>query len=486
MSFDVSLIKVLSPDPPKPAFRPPVGIPSTSSSLSASTMSGSSSSPLQSERLAGPIVACVAAGFVVTIVTKLLRGKGRRMSEPPTPDGRASPSASPTQPQPPGRPAGGRAAAVPRQHTIASHNGASSNASDDAPAEDDEDEGQEPGFDETTQRTTANEKALNSTTASSPTSAGDRYERLEYLGRGAFGVVHKGRHCRTGDLVAIKEMAAAQGGELKVEYDILVNLPRHPNIVKVLAFDVTKHHARLYLEWMAGGSLSDCIRRYPPTEPLVKSYVRQMLSGLQFLHEHGIIHRDIKPRNMLIDHRGVLKLTDFGLSRHVASMRDRTRIGGTLAYLAPEGATGHFGPGSDIWAVGATMSEMLTRKVPWSHLDANICGDEAPFLFHLGTFRGQPGHHPTIPRDERVLSIAGQRFMERLFAPFPQMRGTCAELLRDPWFSAEGDEDDDQSHMCSPEGSRQFMAPAPGPADGVSPPHSSSGNTFSQASDVSR
>lgn len=258
-----------------------------------------------------------------------------------------------------------------------------------------------------------------------------RFCKMEELGRGAFGVVFKGRHHRTGELVAIKEMAVADSEELRVEYNLLLGL-KHENIVNVLAFETGLRHARLFLEWVAGGSLADMIKQFPMNEALVRNYTRQILQGLGFLHEHNIVHRDVKPKNILVDHRGVLKLTDFGLSRHIDSMRDRTRAAGTPVYMAPECLKGKFSVGSDIWAVGATVSEMLTQKLPWSHLAQHILSNQMALLYHIASFNGKPGHHPTIPRDA---SAECQDFMLKCFSPDPLRRGTCAELLEHPWFS---------------------------------------------------
>jgi serine/threonine protein kinase len=256
--------------------------------------------------------------------------------------------------------------------------------------------------------------------------------KLEELGRGAFGVVYKGRHNHTGELVAIKEMAVADSEELRAEFTLSVGLT-HENVVRVIHYEVGRHHARLYLEWVAGGSLADAMKVFPVEERLARSYIRQILAGLGFLHEHNILHRDIKPKNILVDHRGVLKLTDFGLSRHLDSIHDRTRAAGTPVYMAPECVRGQFTIGSDIWAVGATLSEMLLRELPWSHIDPLIQKNPMALLYHIGQFQGHRGHHPTIPKN---VSTECQNFLEICFAADPKDRQSCRALLQHPWFSA--------------------------------------------------
>jgi serine/threonine protein kinase len=238
--------------------------------------------------------------------------------------------------------------------------------------------------------------------------------------------------------VAIKEMPIDGCEDLRTEFELLQGL-QHENIVRLISFEIGRRHARLYLEWAAGGSLADSIRRYPVTdEALLRRYMTWVLSGLRYLHDRGIIHRDVKPKNILIDHKGVLKLTDFGLSRHLESMREKTRTAGTPVYMAPECTQGRFGPGSDIWAVGATMSELITRQLPWSHIDPHILSSPLSLLYYIGSLQGQPGHHPCIPPG---ISEEAQEFMKKCFAQNPAERGTCAELLEHPWIRRAAEDD---------------------------------------------
>lgn len=301
----------------------------------------------------------------------------------------------------------------------------------------------------------------------SPTVESAGFLKLEELGRGAFGVVYKGRHNHTGQLVAIKEMSVIDREELRAEFSLAVNL-EHENVVKVIHYEVGRHHARLFLEWVAGGSLADAIKHFPIEEPLARSYVKQILCGLGFLHEHNVLHRDIKPKNILVDHRGVLKLTDFGLSRHLDSIHDRTKAAGTPVYMAPECARGQFTIGSDIWAVGATLSEMLLRELPWSHIDPQIQKNPMALLYHIASFQGHRGHHPTIPRN---VSRECQEFLEICFAADPKDRQSCKELLQHSWFSVT-------PHESAP---RQLNSQPGSPST-----QRESTTTFSQVSQISR
>jgi serine/threonine protein kinase len=258
------------------------------------------------------------------------------------------------------------------------------------------------------------------------------YTLIRQLGRGGFGTVHMARHNTTGVIVAIKQsnvMTPAEMDALQKEYELVFGL-ENANVVKVLGFERDRDCARLYLEWCAGGSLSQLIQQIEISESLLRSYTRQILSGLKFLHDRRILHRDIKPGNILIDHTGSLKLTDFGLSRHAESLLDVTRACGTVPYMAPECISGLFSVGSDIWAVGATMTEMVSKLLPWSHLDQNIRLNQIALALHIGQNRGNPLNHPRIPVG---LSAEAKSFLETCFQQDPSCRGTCDSLLNHPF-----------------------------------------------------
>ena len=260
-----------------------------------------------------------------------------------------------------------------------------------------------------------------------------RFEKLKEIGKGAFGTVYIGRNTKTGELIAIKEMAVEDCAELEIEYRLLEGVGGHPNVVEVIGYEVGKRHARLFLEWVAGGSLADVLKmRRISEEGLLANYMRQLLSGLQFLHENNLLHRDIKPRNILVTHKGDLKLTDFGLSRHMASMGQQTRCCGTPVYMSRECMDGRFSVGSDIWAVGATMSEMITGRLPWSHIDPVIFNNQMALMLHIAKFKGDVNHHPVVP-PAGTISDECRSFMLTCFAPNAADRGTCAELLNHPF-----------------------------------------------------
>ena len=262
------------------------------------------------------------------------------------------------------------------------------------------------------------------------TVVGGRYRKGRRIGKGAFGEVFQGMDNETGEVVAIKEMSSDAAEELRMEFTLVQGLS-HPNVVDIKGFEVQGKKARLYLEWLANGSLSDVQQKFGQIpEQRLKNYTKQMLLGLQFLHSKNILHRDIKPKNILVDHRGILKLTDFGLSRHLNSINPTTRPCGTPVYMAPETIKGQFGVGSDLWAIGATICELATGQLPWSHLDPTQIDNNYALMFHIGNLAGQRGHHPLIPSH---LSQEGKDFLLTCFAPHPADRGTCDSLLQHPW-----------------------------------------------------
>ncbi|EKG02059.1 kinase, putative [Trypanosoma cruzi] len=274
------------------------------------------------------------------------------------------------------------------------------------------------------------------------TTTGERYKRVSQLGRGGCGLVYKCFNLNTGQVVAVKEVRLEESTdgdraeEMRSEFELLSRVS-HPNIIRVIGCHVGKKHARLFLEWAAGGSLCDVMKAIDRSfasglhEDLVQSYVRQILEALQCLHEHGIIHRDLKPQNLLVDHSGRLRVTDFGLSRLVAEGASavETVVAGTPRYLAPEAiSAGRFSCGSDLWAVGATMSELFTGRPPWSHLGVQQLPS---LLYHIAN---NPEDHPVIPTH---ISEEAKEFMAQCFRPEPGDRGTAAILLQHPFLTRE-------------------------------------------------
>ena len=201
-----------------------------------------------------------------------------------------------------------------------------------------------------------------------------RYVRTETLGEGTYGVVFKARDSQTGDIVALKKIKLELEDEgvpstALREISVLKTL-KHPNIVRLL--DVEHGENRLYLAFeFVDQDLKkhlDKTRKSPLDQRLVASFVMQLLRGIDYCHSHGVIHRDLKPGNILIDVEGNLKIADFGLARAFAvPIKAYTHEVITLWYRAPEILLGsrQYSLGVDMWSVGCIFAEMIRRRPLW-------------------------------------------------------------------------------------------------------------------------
>lgn len=198
------------------------------------------------------------------------------------------------------------------------------------------------------------------------------YEKIEKVGEGTYGVVYKARHKKSNKLVALKKIRLENEDEgvpstAMREISILKEL-RHPNVVFLR--DVHLTESRLYLVFEF---LSMDLKRYLDNLPekefidkmLLKSYLYQILEALLFCHKRRVIHRDLKPQNLLIDSNGVIKLADFGLARaFIIPVRPYTHEVVTLWYRAPEVLLGcpRYATPVDMWSVGCIFAEMATKR----------------------------------------------------------------------------------------------------------------------------
>uniref|UniRef100_A0A1B6LED4 Protein kinase domain-containing protein n=2 Tax=Graphocephala atropunctata TaxID=36148 RepID=A0A1B6LED4_9HEMI len=199
----------------------------------------------------------------------------------------------------------------------------------------------------------------------------DDYTRIEKIGEGTYGVVFKGKNKKTGELVAIKKIRMESEDEgipstAIREVSLLKELV-HPNIVHLqetlmdetrlyLIFEFLPMDLKKYLDSFESGKYME------PSE--VKSYLYQLLQALLYCHTRRILHRDLKPQNLLIDNKGLIKVADFGLGRAFGvPVRVFTHEVVTLWYRAPEvllGSTRYSCP-VDVWSIGCIFSEMATR-----------------------------------------------------------------------------------------------------------------------------
>jgi serine/threonine protein kinase len=170
-----------------------------------------------------------------------------------------------------------------------------------------------------------------------------RFKKGEVLGAGSFGQVFLGLNEATGELLAVKEVDCSRAGEaaitsLEAEIEML-QLLRHPNIV---AYYGVQRHAgvAVLVEYCAGGSIASVISNFGAlNEQVVRSYTRQILQGLDYLHKHCIVHRDVKCANVLLDSDGNVKVADFGASKNLSQINGeghQMSMKGTPFFMAPE------------------------------------------------------------------------------------------------------------------------------------------------------
>lgn len=284
------------------------------------------------------------------------------------------------------------------------------------------------------------------------------YKRLEKLGEGTYGIVYKAEDKQTGEIVALKKIRNPNEEDgvppTTLREISVLKESEHKNIVQLkdviskcgeigLVFEYLDQDLYKYMR-NTTGHLSAL---------LVKSYLHQLLSGLAFCHSHRIMHRDLKPQNLLIDKKGNLKIADLGLARAVGvPLRTYTHEVVTLWYRAPEVLLGsrHYGFALDIWSIGCIFAEMI-MKAPLFQGDSEI--DQLFRIFQvLGTPTEQmwpgvsafPDYKPSFPRWERKdwREVLRERFdplaadlLQRMLAYEPSKRISARAALSHPYFN---------------------------------------------------
>ncbi|KAJ3383401.1 Cyclin-dependent kinase catalytic subunit [Lobulomyces angularis] len=287
-------------------------------------------------------------------------------------------------------------------------------------------------------------------------SAMTNYDKMEKVGEGAYGVVYKGKDRKTGQIVAIKKIrleADEQGVPSTAirEISILKEI-RHENCVRLL--DIIHNEVKLYLifEFLdvdLKKYMDNCQTGLPPD--LIKSYMFQLCKGMAYCHGHRILHRDIKPQNLLIDTAGNLKIADFGLGRAFGiPLRTYTHEVVTLWYRAPEILLGskHYSTAVDMWSIACVFAEM-SSCAPLFPGDSEI--DEIFRIFRvLGTpndeiwpgFTILPDYKPNFPRFSKTdletavpkLDKEGIKVLESILVLDPAQRCSAKTLLQAPYF----------------------------------------------------
>lgn len=267
------------------------------------------------------------------------------------------------------------------------------------------------------------------------------------IGQGSFGSVYLALHAVTGELMAVKqvELPGKSGADpaldkrkesmlaaLKREINLLSDL-QHENIVQYLGVQATEEHLNIFLEYVPGGSVASMLNNYGHLqEPLIRNFVRQILSGLSYLHKRDIIHRDIKGANILVDNKGKVKISDFGISKKVelsatgkdgasgAGGNKRVSMQGSVFWMAPEVVKQtSYTRKADIWSMGCLVVEMFTGEHPFPKMN------QMQAIFQIGGSK-----KPDIPD---IASLEAKDFLQRTFDLDESKRPEADELKQLPF-----------------------------------------------------
>lgn len=249
----------------------------------------------------------------------------------------------------------------------------------------------------------------------------------QMLGRGSFGTVYEGIS-DAGVFFAVKEVSLVDQGlgakqcisQLQQEIALLSQF-EHENIVQYLGTDQESEKLYIFLELVTQGSLSSLYQKYRLIDSQVRAYTRQILTGLKYLHDRNVMHRDIKCANILVDARGFIKLADFGLAKETSKLNELKSCKGSAYWMAPEviNPRKSYWLPADIWSLGCTVLEMLTRRPPNGDLE-----------WHRAFWKVGHGEVPHIPD---TLSRDAKDLIQRCLKFEAADRPSAAELLDHPF-----------------------------------------------------
>ncbi|XP_024972158.1 probable serine/threonine-protein kinase At1g09600 [Cynara cardunculus var. scolymus] len=290
----------------------------------------------------------------------------------------------------------------------------------------------------------------------------ESYEMLNKIGQGTYSSVYRARDLQTDKIVAIKKVRFVNMDPESVrfmarEICILRRLD-HPNVMKLQAIVTSKFSGTLYLVFdymehdLAGLLTSPKVKKF--TEPQIKCYMQQLLRGLEHCHSRGILHRDLKGSNVLLDNNGILKIGDFGLAaRFEPGQREplTSRVV-TLWYRAPEllfGSTS-YGVGIDMWSAGCILAELFTGRpimpgrteVEQIHKIFKLCGSPSEEYWRKSKLPLATSFKPKKPYKRRIvetfqqhLSSSALALLDALLSIEPADRGTATSALSSEFFT---------------------------------------------------
>ncbi|KAI8028342.1 putative serine/threonine-protein kinase [Camellia lanceoleosa] len=302
----------------------------------------------------------------------------------------------------------------------------------------------------------------------------DTFEKIDKIGSGTYSNVYKARDNMTGKIVALKKVRFDNLEPESVRFMcreiIILRRLDHPNVIKLEGLVTSRMSCSLYLVFqymehdLAGLAASPEIKF---TEAQVKCYMHQLLSGLEHCHNHGVLHRDIKGSNLLIDNEGILKIADFGLATIVdpSHKHPLTSRVVTLWYRAPElllGAT-DYGVGIDLWSAGCILAELLAGKpimpgrteVEQLHKIYKLCGSPSDEYWkksklpNATLFKPREPYRRCVSQTFKHFPTASLPLIETLLAIDPADRKTATIALRSEFFTTE-------PYACDPSSLPQY------------------------------
>ncbi|KAK4713177.1 hypothetical protein R3W88_019084 [Solanum pinnatisectum] len=291
----------------------------------------------------------------------------------------------------------------------------------------------------------------------------DTFEKLAKIGQGTYSNVYKARDCLLNKAVALKKVRfdnldPESAKFIAREIIILRRLGDHPNVIKLEGVITTKMSFSLYLVFECMEYDLKAIQeqeRVKFSEPEIKCYMNQLLKGLDHCHSRGILHRDVKTSNLLVDKDGILKIADFGLSTFFdpeQSIPLTSRIV-TLFYRPPELLLGsnYYGVGVDLWGVGCVLGELFTGKpimpgrteVEQLHKIFKLCGSPSDDFWLQSKLPNAKILKPIKPYRRILhttfhdLPAAAVGLMDTLLSITAEYRGTAALALQNEFFTTE-------------------------------------------------